>query len=180
MQGAPDGYEFLTVIEGGTINGNVVAVNYDGSDATAQIVVSGPAQINGDVVAYDRSSGSLQPVENGDGVLIQISDGTFAGSVDADFVVPGAGFEVDESGNLVAVEAKLVAASDKVVDGVYTLDVTNAQAVTEADLLARTATSWPSRRSWLQLPTRWSTACTPSMCLTPRRSPRPTCSLLWA
>ncbi len=77
MQGAPDGYEFLTVIEGGTINGNVVAVNYDGSDATAQIVVSGPAQINGDVAAYDRSSGSLQPVENGDGVLIQISDGTF-------------------------------------------------------------------------------------------------------
>ncbi len=136
MQGAPDGYEFLTVIEGGTINGNVVAVNYDGSDATAQIVVSGPAQINGDVVAYDRSSGSLQPVENGDGVLIQISDGTFAGSVDADFVVPGAGFEVDENGNLEAVEAKLVAASDKVVDGVYTLDVTNAQAVTEADLLA--------------------------------------------
>ena len=136
MQGAPDGYEFLTVIEGGTINGNVVAVNYDGSDATAQIVVSGPAQINGDVAAYDRSSGSLQPVENGDGVLIQISDGTFAGSVDADFVVPGAGFEVDENGNLVAAEAKLVAASDKVVDGVYTLDVTNAQAVTEADLLA--------------------------------------------
>ena len=136
MQGAPDGYEFLTVIEGGTINGNVVAVNYDGSDATAQIVVSGPAQINGDVAAYDRSSGSLQPVENGDGVLIQISDGTFAGSVDADFVVPGAGFEVDENGNLVAAEAKLVATSDKVVDGVYTLDVSNAQAVTEADLLA--------------------------------------------
>ncbi len=44
MQGAPDGYEFLTVIEGGTINGDVVAVNYDGSDATAQIVVAGHRQ----------------------------------------------------------------------------------------------------------------------------------------
>lgn len=135
MQGAPDGYEFLTTITGGTINGNVAAVNYDGSDATAQIVVSGPAQINGDVVAYDRSSGSMQPAENGDGVLIEISDGTFTGSVDADFVVPGSGLEVDENGNLTAVEAKLVAA-ESVVNGVYSYDVSKGKEITEADLMA--------------------------------------------
>lgn len=105
----PAGYQFRTVIEGGTING--------------------------DVVAYDRSSGSMQPAENVDGVLIEISDGTFAGSVDADFVVPGSGLEIDENGNLTAIEAKLVAA-ESVVNGVYSYDVSKGKEITEADLMA--------------------------------------------
>lgn len=131
----PAGYQFRTVIEGGTINGDVAAVNYDGSDELAQVVISGPAQINGDVVAYDRSSGSMQPAENVDGVLIEISDGTFAGSVDADFVVPGSGREIDENGNLTAIEAKLVA-TESVVNGVYSYDVSKGKEITEADLMA--------------------------------------------
>ncbi len=131
-----ESYRFLTVIEGGTVNGDVVAVNYDGSDSVAHVVISGPATINGDVASYAYNGGAYDPADNGEGLLIEISDGTFAGDVDADFIVPGAGLEVDESGNLVAVEAKLVTVSDKVVNGVYTLDVVGAQPITEADLLA--------------------------------------------
>ncbi len=136
MNGAPEGYQFITTITGGTINGDVAAVNYDGSDALAHVVVSGPAQINGDVAAYDRSSGTMQPAENGNGLLIEISDGSFAGKVDADFVVPGSGLQLDEEGNLVVIEAKLIFASDKVVDGVLTYDVAAGKAFTESDLLA--------------------------------------------
>lgn len=51
-------------------------------------------------------------------------------------IVTGSGLQVDESGSLAAVDAKLVANGDKVVDGVYAYDVVGAVEITEADLLA--------------------------------------------
>lgn len=69
---------------------------------------------------------------------IAISGGTFVGEPPAEeFIVPGSGLVKDENGNLSVVEAKLIFASDKVVDGVFTYDVKGgaAGALTEADLL---------------------------------------------
>lgn len=137
MDGAPEGYKFITTITGGVINGDVAAVNYDGSDAVAHVVISGPAQIEGSVLAYDRGSGSMQPGKNGDGLLIEVSNGTFTGKVEPEFIVPGSGLVVGEDGSLSVIEAKLGFASDKVVDGVLTYDVKGgkASAISKADLL---------------------------------------------
>ena len=131
-----ESYKFLTTIEGGAINGNVVAVNYDGSDSVAHVVISGPVEVNGDVAAYDYANGAFNPAENGKGLLVEISKGTFTGKVDSDFVVPGSGMQTDEDGNLVVVEAKLVFSSDKVENGVLVYDVASGKELTEADLLA--------------------------------------------
>ncbi len=131
-----ESYKFLTTIEGGAINGNVVAVNYDGSDSVAHVVISGPVEVNGDVAAYDYANGAFNPAENGKGLLVEISKGTFTGKVDSDFVVPGSGMQTDKDGNLVVVEAKLVFSSDKVENGVLVYDVASGKELTEADLLA--------------------------------------------
>lgn len=77
---------------------------------------------NGVTVLYFQKEGESATVDRD----IAISGGTFIGEAPApEFIVPGAGLQTDENGNLVTVSAKLVANSDKVVDGVHSYDVKN-------------------------------------------------------
>lgn len=89
---------------------------------------------NGVTVLYYAKDGEALEVDRD----ISISGGTFVGEPPAEeFIVPGSGLVKDENGNLSVIEAKLIFASDKVVDGVFTYDVKGgaAEALTEADLL---------------------------------------------
>lgn len=74
----------------------------------------------GNTVLYFVKDGESATVDRD----IAISGGTFIGEAPApEFIVPGAGLQLDENGDLVAVSAKLVPVADKVVDGVHVYDV---------------------------------------------------------
>lgn len=108
-----------------------VESGYNDRDITLDIQGGTFESVNGVSVLYFVKNSESATVDRD----IAISGGTFIGEPPAaDFVVPGAGLQVDENGNLVAIDAKLVADSTKVENGVHVYDVNNG-AIDEAYLL---------------------------------------------
>ena len=126
-----------TTVAGGTINGDVMAVNYQNSKDLPSVSVTG-GTIKGEVKkgTHDGKTGIVPVDPTSDVSNISVSGGSFSTEPDPAYVVPGSGFGQNADGTWGVIDAKVVVADTNLVkDNVYTYDVRDGKEITAEDLL---------------------------------------------
>ena len=101
------GTEFAgeTTISGGTITGDVAAVNYDGGSAKPQVEVTGNAEITGEIKTSNYDGGAFTTKKNDETAKITVSGGKFATAPAEEYIDPSAEFNAD-TGTVSAIPAE--------------------------------------------------------------------------
>ena len=101
------GTEFAgeTTISGGTITGDVAAVNYDGGSAKPQVEVTGNAEITGEIKTSNYDGGAFTTKKNDETAKITVSGGKFTTAPAEEYIDPSAEFNAD-TGTVSAIPAE--------------------------------------------------------------------------